>query len=61
MDDVYKNIERKILIDFDDMIADRLNNKKLNKIITNLSITWRKLNIALVFITHSYLTLPKIL
>ena len=68
MDDVYKNIEEynpnkkhKILIDFDDMIAHRLNNKKLNKIITNLSITGRKLNISLVFITQSYLTLPKIL
>ena len=37
MDDIYKNIEeynpnkdRKILIDFDDMIADMLSNKKLN-------------------------------
>ena len=39
MDDIYKNSEeynsnkkRKILIVFDDMIADVLNNKKLNKI-----------------------------
>ena len=37
MEDVYKNIEnynpgkkRKILIVFDDMIADIINNKKLN-------------------------------
>ena len=38
MDDIYKNIEennnpngkRKILIVFDDIIADILNNKKLN-------------------------------
>ena len=43
MDDIYKNIEeynpnkkRKILIVFDDMIADMLSNKKLNPIVTNL-------------------------
>ena len=43
MDDSYKNIEeynsnkkRKILIVFDDMIADILNNKKLNPIVTEL-------------------------
>ena len=40
-DDIYKNIqeynqlkEDKILIVFDDMIADMLNNKKLNPIVT---------------------------
>ena len=39
--DVYKNIEeynleeeRKILIIFGDMIADMINNKKLNPIVT---------------------------
>ena len=39
--DVYKNIEdnnpdkkRKVLIAFDDMIADMINNKKLNSIVT---------------------------
>ena len=43
MQDVYKNIneyntdkECKILIVFDDMIADMINNKKLNSIVTNL-------------------------
>ena len=57
MQDVYKNIEeyntdkeRKILIAFDDMIADMINNKKLNSIITELSIRGRGLNISLVFI-----------
>ena len=41
MQDVYKNIdenkadkERKILIVFDDMIVDMINNKKLNSIVT---------------------------
>ena len=43
--DVYKNIEdynpdkkRKVLMVFDDMIADRINNKKLNSIVTELFI-----------------------
>ena len=58
MQDVYKNIseynedkERKILIVFDDMIADMINNKKLNSIITELFIRGIKLNISIVFIT----------
>ena len=45
MQDVYKNIseynedkEPKILIVFDDMIADVINYKKLNSIITELFI-----------------------
>ena len=63
---VYKNIdgyntdkECKILILFDDMIADMINNKKLNSIITELFIRGRKLNISLVFITQSYFKVPK--
>ena len=66
MDDVYKNIKeynlnkkRKILIVFDDIIADMLSNKKLNPIVTELFIRGRKLNISLVFITQFYFTLPK--
>ena len=58
--DVYKNIDeynvdkdRKILIVFDDMIADIIKNKKLNSIVTELFIRGRKLNISLVFITQS--------
>ena len=58
MDDIYKNIEeynpdkkRKLLIVFDDMIADMLSNKKLNPIVTELFISGRKLNISLIFIT----------
>ena len=50
MQDVYKNIEdynpgkeRKILIVFDDMIADIINNKKLNSRVTELFIRARKL------------------
>ena len=66
MDDNYKNIEeynpnkkRKILIIFDDMIADMLSNKKLNPIVTELFIRSRKLNISIVFITRSYFAVPK--
>ena len=66
MHNVYENIdeyntdkERKILIAFDDMIADMINNKKLNSIVTELFIRGRKLNISLVFITLSYFKVPK--
>ena len=61
MQDAYKDIDkkRKILILFDDMIADIINNKKLNSIVTELFITDRKLRISLVFITHSYFKAPK--
>ena len=38
---------------FDDMIADVINNKKLNSVVTELFIRVRKLNIYLVFITQS--------
>ena len=64
-EDVYKNIEeyniskkRKILV-FDDMIADMINHKKLNSIVTDSFIWGRKLNISLVFITESYFKVPK--
>ena len=66
MQDVYKNIEeynvdkeRKILIVFDGMIPDMINNKKLNSVVTELFITDRKLNIFLSFITQSYSKVPK--
>ena len=66
MQDVYVNIEeysvgkkRKILIIFDDMIADMINNKKLNPRVTELFIRERKVNISLVFITQSYFKVSK--
>ena len=66
MQDVYKNIEdynpgkkRKILMVFDDMIADIINNKKLNPIVTELFIRGRKLNTSIAFITQSYFKVPK--
>ena len=66
MHDAYKNIGdynvdkgRKILIVFDDMIADVIKNKKLNSIVTELFIRGRTLNISLVFIAQSYFKDPK--
>ena len=41
------------------MIADRINNNKLNPIVTDLFIRGRKLNISIVFITQSYFKVPK--
>ena len=66
MQDVYRSIDEynpgkkgKILIVFYDLIADMINNKKLNSIVTELFISGRKLNISLVFITQSYFRAPK--
>ena len=66
MDDVYNNIDDynpkrkiKILIVFDDMIADIMTNKKFQAIIKELFIRCRKLNISLVFVTQSYFSVPK--
>ena len=65
MQDVYQNIEeynpikkRKILIVFD-MIADMINDNKLNPIVTELFIRGRKFNISIAFITQSYSKVPK--
>ena len=63
---VYKNVddynpdkENKILIVFDEMIADMIRHKKLNSIVTELFIRVRKLNISLVFITQLYFKVSK--
>ena len=68
MHDLYKNInyynpdkENKILIVFDDMVADMIHNKKLNSIVAELFIRGRKLNISLASITQSYYKFQKIL
>ena len=50
---------KKTLIVFDDMIADMVNNKKLNPIVIELFIRGRKLNIYLAFITQSYFAVSK--
>ena len=47
------------MIVFDDMIAEMINNNKLNPIVTELFIRGRKLNISIVFIMQSYFKVPK--
>ena len=66
MDDVFTNIDnynptrnRKILIIFDDMIADIMTSKEYKAIFKELFIRCRKLNISLVFIIQSYFRTPK--
>ena len=44
---------------FDDMIADVESNKNFQLKIEELFIRFKRLNISLVFITQSYLTVPK--
>ena len=51
--------KRKILIVFDDMIADIMTNKKFQVIIKELFFRCRKLDISLVFIAQSYFSVPK--
>ena len=66
MDDVYEDIneynpgrKRKIVIVFDDMIANIITNKKFQAILKELFIRCRKLIISLVLTTESYFTVPK--
>ena len=66
IDDVYNNIDdsnpkrkRKILIVFNDMIADIMTTKRFQAIIKELFIRCRKLNVSLVFIIQSYFSVPK--
>ena len=66
LDDVYESLEeynwikkRRLLIVFDDMIADMESNEKISPIITELFLRGRKLNISLVFISQSYFKVPR--
>ena len=52
MQNVYKNIDEYNTEKERKMIADMINNNKLNSIVTELFITGRKLYISLVFITQ---------
>ena len=68
MEDVHKNIENynpgkkcKILIVFDDMITDMINNKKLHPVVTELFIRGRKHNILLYLLLNSILKCQKML
>ena len=54
-----KNRNKKVLITFDDMIADIMRSEKFKAIIKELFIRCRKLNISIIFITQSFLKLLK--
>ena len=49
-----KNRDKKVLIVFDDMIADIEYNKNFKRIIKELFYRARKINVSIVFITQSY-------
>ena len=49
-----KNRDEKVLIVFDNMIADIEHNKKFKRIIKELFYRARKINVSIVFITQSY-------
>ena len=49
----------KILIAFDYVIADRINNKKLNPVTTESFIRGRKLKISFIFIMQPYFDVAK--
>ena len=66
MGDIYNDIEEynrhkkcKIIIVFDNIIADMLSNKKINPTVAKLFIKGKKINISLVFITQSYFAVPE--
>ena len=67
MDNVYENIDeynltrkRKVLVVFNDIIADIMTNKKVQAVVKELFIRCKKLNISLVFIAQSYFSVPKV-
>ena len=53
-----KNRDKKVLIVFDDMIADIMRSEKFKAIVKELFIRCRKLNISIVFVTQSYFITP---
>ena len=66
MDDIYENIEEnnpnkksKVLIAFDDMIAEMLSNKNLIPVVTEFFIRSIKVNIYLAVITKYYFVVTK--
>ena len=54
-----KNRDKKVLIIFDDMIADIIRSEKFKAIVKELFIRCRKLHISIVFTTQSYFRTPK--
>ena len=68
MKDIYKNFEKynlgkkcEVLIVFDDLIADMINNRKLNPIVTELFIRGKKLKFLLFLLHNLFLNCRKML
>ena len=59
INDYNKNRDKKVLIIFDDMIADIMRSEEFKAIVKELFIKCRKLNISIVFMTQSYIRTPK--
>ena len=59
MEDYDPTKKRRGLIVFDDMITDKVSNKKSSPIVTELFSGGRKLNVSLVCISQSYCKVPK--
>ena len=55
LEDYNPEKKRRVLIVFDDMIADMESNKKLSAIVTELFLRGRKLNISL-FLSHYHIS-----
>ena len=54
-----KNRDKKVIIIFDDVIADIMRSEKFKVLLKELFIRCRKLNISIVFTTQSYFRTPK--
>ena len=59
INDYNKNRDKKVIIVFDDMIADIEYNKNFKRIIKELFYRARKINVSIVFITQSYFRTSK--
>ena len=53
------NKKREMLIVFEDMTTDMVNNKNLITVVTELFIRGRKLNVSIIFIPRSYSDVTK--
>ena len=62
IDDVCENLEdynpakkRRVLLVFDDMLADTESNKKIKSLVTELFLRGKEVNVSFVFISQPYI------
>ena len=62
IDDVCENLEdynpakkRRVLLVFDDMLADTESNKKIKSLVTELFLRGKEVNVSFAFISQSYI------